>query len=71
MFDSRYFPDRIEVPGALNWNYTVDAVGNPTLVSDLLVPSGNRTYGYQDYQYFLTSATGPWAGLGGPLPRLR
>ncbi|HEV7672504.1 MAG TPA: RHS repeat-associated core domain-containing protein [Thermoanaerobaculia bacterium] len=64
LFDARYFPDRIQVPSRLDWDYTVDAVGNPTSVADGIVPFGNRTYGYQDYQYFLTSAAGPWASLG-------
>ena len=69
-FDDRYYPDRIQVPSRLDWDYTVDAVGNPTLVSDLLTPAGSRTYGYQDYQYFLTSATGPWAGLSWTYDRI-
>jgi hypothetical protein len=28
LFDARYFPDRIQVPGHLDWDYTVDAVGS-------------------------------------------
>jgi RHS repeat-associated protein len=60
LFDARYFPDRIQVPGRLDWDYTVDAVGNPLQISDLLNPAQSRTYGYQDYQYFLTQGNGPW-----------
>jgi YD repeat-containing protein len=60
LFDARYFPDRIQVPGRLDWDYTVDAVGNPLQINDLLVPAQSRTYGYQDYQYFLTRGDGPW-----------
>lgn len=133
-FDTRYFPDEIEVTAQRNhlWAYTVDGVGNPTeieetesclptltlsnqaltgtksfiacdeltaspdvtieagadvtfaadeigLGSGFSVASGavlsvvagtptptvaTRTYGYQDYQYFLTSADGaPWGSL--------
>jgi RHS repeat-associated protein len=60
LFDARYFPDRIQVPGRLDWDYTVDAVGNPLQIADLLVPAQSRTYAYQDYQYFLTQGNGPW-----------
>ncbi|HWM89764.1 MAG TPA: RHS repeat-associated core domain-containing protein [Thermoanaerobaculia bacterium] len=59
LFDARYFPDRIQVPGLLDWDYTLDAVGNPLQISDLLT-SQNRTYGYLDPQYFLTQGDGPW-----------
>lgn len=62
LFDTRYFPDRIEVPGRLDWDYTVDAMGNVTSIAD--GGTGNRIYGYQDHQYFLTSAVGPWGNLG-------
>ena len=133
-FDSRYYPDAIEVAGARSrtWDYQVDAVGNVTQIDDELacgtqdlvlsdltvattevfescadltvgpdfhvaapgdvmlraagsigfenvvsVESGavlrvepnadlgppqlsTRTFGYQDYQYYLTLADGPW-----------
>ncbi|NJL26876.1 MAG: RHS repeat protein [Thermoanaerobaculia bacterium] len=64
--DARYYPDRITVAGTtplLDWDYTVDAVGNPTAITDLLSPSGSRVYAYQDYQYFLTLGNGPWGNL--------
>jgi RHS repeat-associated protein len=60
LFDARYFPDAIQVPGRLDWDYTVDAVGNPLQILDVLTPSQARTYGYQDSQYFLTQGNGPW-----------
>ncbi len=60
LFDARDFPDRIQVPGRFDWDYTVDAVGNPLQIADLLVPAQSRTYAYQDYQYSLTQGNGPW-----------
>ena len=60
LFDARYFPDGIQVPGRLDLDYTVDAVGNPLQITDLLTPSQSRTYGYLDNQYFLTQGNGPW-----------
>jgi RHS repeat-associated protein len=47
-------------PERLGCDYTVDAVGNPLQINDLLMPAQSRTYGYQDYQYFLTQGDGPW-----------
>ncbi len=65
--DSRYQPDRITVasPGGtlLDWDYATDRVGNITAIGDLLDPLNNRTYAYQDYQYFLTQGDGPWGIL--------
>src|SRR5215203_160207 len=60
LFDARYFPDGIQVPGRLDWAYAVDAVGNPLQIADVLTPAQSRTYGYQDPQYFLTQGNGPW-----------
>jgi len=65
-FDSRYTPAGIEVAGAapiLTWTYTTDAVGNPTAITDNLNALSNRTYTYQDVQYFLTGGNGPWGNL--------
>jgi RHS repeat-associated protein len=45
-FDARYFPDRIQVPGRLDWDYTVDAVGNVTSIADDLAPSASRSFSY-------------------------
>jgi RHS repeat-associated protein len=59
-FDARYFPVGIAVPGRLAWTYTIDPVGNVTAVADALNPSSSRTYGYQDFHYFLTRGDGPW-----------
>jgi RHS repeat-associated protein len=59
-FDTRYFPAGIQVPGRLGWTYGTDAVGNILSITDTLNAANNRTYGYQDSQYFLTSGNGPW-----------
>ena len=65
-YDNRYYPDRIQLgpsatPGSvLDWDYATDDVGN---MSDIIDAAGpNRSYDYQDHQYFLTIATGPWTG---------
>lgn len=66
-FTGRHFPARITLgPTAggaalFDWEYTTDAVGNPTEQDDL-VASQTRTFDYQDHQYFLTDAVGPWPG---------
>ncbi|NJL27104.1 MAG: hypothetical protein HC897_04065 [Thermoanaerobaculia bacterium] len=65
-FDERYYPQRITVSGGpplLDWQYTIDDVGNPTAIADLLDPLKDRSYGYQDFQYYLTSGVGPWGNL--------
>ncbi len=60
-FDQRYAPTAITVSGSLfNWNYTNDPVGNVTAISQTLPAAVSRTYGYQDWQYFLNCAGGPW-----------
>ncbi len=65
--DSRYRPASITAVGPggtlLDWDYTTDGVGNITAISDLLDSLNNRTYAYQDYQYFLTQGDGPWGAL--------
>ncbi|NJL29727.1 MAG: RHS repeat protein, partial [Thermoanaerobaculia bacterium] len=73
LYDSRYFQDRITVAGSstlLDWDYTVDPVGNPTAIADLLSPSQGRTYGYQDYQYYLRLGNGPWGNLSWTYDRI-
>lgn len=63
LFDQRYHPTAITAVGAtglLDWSYTTDPVGNVTLIDELTPPNQDRTYGYQDQQYFLTSGSGPW-----------
>ncbi|NJL29040.1 MAG: hypothetical protein HC897_14700, partial [Thermoanaerobaculia bacterium] len=72
-YDPRYFPDRITVSGGgprLDWDYTLDKVGNPTLIADLLTPAQSRTYGYQDFQYYLTLGNGPWGNLSWTYDRI-
>ncbi|NJL28056.1 MAG: hypothetical protein HC897_09215 [Thermoanaerobaculia bacterium] len=73
LFDERYYPQRIIVTGAaalLDWQYTVDAEGNPTAITDLLSPAGSRSYSYQDFQYYLTLGNGPWGGLSWEYDRI-
>lgn len=62
-YSPRYFPDRIEVPGRLDWQYTTDAVGNVLAIQDALDPLRPRAYAYQDVAYFLTQGNGPWGNL--------
>ena len=57
---SRYFPERIRILPHLDWQYSTDAVGNPTAIVDGADPAQNRTFGYQDYQYYLVQGDGPW-----------
>ncbi len=71
--DQRYFPDRITVligaDPVLDWDYAVDAVGNPTRIDEATGPGSlhqvvvPRIYGYQDLQYYLTQGDGPWGTL--------
>jgi RHS repeat-associated protein len=68
-FDARYYPDRIRadaVAGSVvDWDYTVDAVGNPTSISGSILASAyGATFGYLDGQYFLTQGDGPWGTRG-------
>ncbi|MEM9553169.1 MAG: RHS repeat-associated core domain-containing protein [Acidobacteriota bacterium] len=65
-FDARYFPDSITVTGTttlLDWDYTTDALGNPTAIDDVVAPGASRSFAYQDVQYFLTTGDGPWGDL--------
>ena len=65
-FDTRYYPGAIQVDGGspvLDWDYTTDDVGNIADIGDVLDPANDRTYGYQDYQYYLTRGDGPWGDL--------
>lgn len=69
-YDRRYGPTGIAVGALLDWDYGTDDVGNVTAIADALNPSGNRTFGYQDVQYFLTSGTGPWGSLSWDYDRI-
>ena len=60
LYDARYLPASIEVAGRLAWSYQTDAMGNITGITDQGAAPSSRAYGYQDYQYYLTSGTGPW-----------
>lgn len=60
--DAGYLPLSIAVSnGLLAWSYTLDEVGNVTAIAQTQPTSGSRGFGYQDYQYYLTCAAGPWA----------
>ncbi len=63
-YDSRYQPERITAVGPggtlLDWEYSTDGVGNISAIADLQDAANSRTYGHQDYQYFLTQGDGPW-----------
>ncbi|MFL6232995.1 MAG: RHS repeat-associated core domain-containing protein [Thermoanaerobaculia bacterium] len=59
-FSTRYLPTSISVPSRLSWSYTTDSAGNLTAITDTLNSANNRTYAYQDPQYFLTTGNGPW-----------
>ncbi len=72
-YDTRYFPSAVQVGGAmpvLDWQYATDAVGNPTAIADALDPGNDRTYAYQDVQYYLTQGDGPWADLSWSYDRI-
>ncbi len=61
LFDNRYRPDRIQVGSLLDWDYTEDAVGNPTQITGTIGGQPySVTFTYQDPQYFLTQGSGPW-----------
>ena len=59
-FTSRYFPSSVTVGSLLSWTYGTDSLGNPTSITDTLNSANDRTYAYQDNQYFLTTGNGPW-----------
>ena len=63
-YDGRYLPASIHLAGSssalLNWSYALDAVGNVNTITDTLNSANNRTYGYLDFNYFLTQGNGPW-----------
>ncbi len=66
VYDTRYFPSAVQAGDAmpvLDWQYTTDAVGNPTAIADALAPANDRTYAYQDFQYYLSQGDGPWGAL--------
>ena len=63
-YDGRYLPASIHLASSsstlLNWSYALDAVGNVNTITDTLNSANNRTYGYLDFNYFLTQGNGPW-----------
>jgi RHS repeat-associated protein len=61
LFDNRYRPDRIQAGSLLDWDYTEDAVGNPTQITGTVLSKPyTATFAYQDNLYFLTQGNGPW-----------
>ena len=70
-YDGRYAPAAIAVPGLLDWTYATDPVGN---ILSITGSSGGVTLAaqlaYQDVQYFLTSASGPWGSRGWTYDRI-
>ena len=62
-FDRRYVPSGIAVSGGtLAWTYVTDDLGNVTAIDDTLATNQDRSFGYHEFQYYLSSATGPWPG---------
>lgn len=66
-YDDRYLPVAITAEDTnntitlLDWDYTIDEVGNVTEIGDLL-GTDDREFTYQDVHYFLTCAAGgAWA----------
>ncbi len=65
-FDRRYAPTTIvaargkSLPLRLSWTYATDDLGNVLGIADDLEPANDRTYGYEDFSYFLTAGDGPW-----------
>ncbi len=69
-YDTRYVPASIQVGAVLDWQYATDAVGNITGITDALNAANDRSYVYQDVQYYLTQGDGPWGDLGWTYDRL-
>lgn len=62
-YDKRYAPTSLTVSGNLfAWTYSTDDLGNITSIGQSQPTSVSRSYGYQDWQYYLTCAAGPWIG---------
>ncbi len=69
-FDTKYYPSAIQVGAVLDWQYATDAVGNITGITDALNAANDRTYAYQDVQYYLTQGDGSWGDLAWTYDRL-
>jgi RHS repeat-associated protein len=60
-WDSRNFIDRIQAGTLMDWDYTLDGIGNPTAISGTINGVAFApTFSYQDSLYFLTQTDGPW-----------
>jgi RHS repeat-associated protein len=63
-YDGKNAPAGISVSSnRLAWAYTTDREGNPTAITQTQPSAEARTFGYQDFAYFLTGADGPWGTL--------
>ena len=59
--DFRYTPTGIALSGGqFAWTYATDANGNVLSISDGTGGGHGRSFGYQEWQQYLTTATGPW-----------
>ena len=60
-FDARNFVDRVQAGSLMDWDYTLDLVGNPTAITGSINGvTFSPTFAYQDNLYFLTQGNGPW-----------
>jgi len=60
-YDFRYAPTGIALSGGqFAWTYATDANGNVLSISDGTGGGGDRSFGYQEWQQYLTTAIGPW-----------
>ncbi|MEM7049572.1 MAG: RHS repeat-associated core domain-containing protein [Acidobacteriota bacterium] len=66
--DDRYYPLSISTGALFTWTYATDPVGNIAAITGGNL--GDRSYGYQAPQDFLTNAVGPWGSLGWSYDRL-
>ncbi len=65
-YSLRYTPTSITVAGSptlLNWTLGTDLAGNLLTIDDTLATNYDRVFAYQDYQYYLATASGPWGPM--------
>jgi len=56
--------------GRLDWSYSTDAIGNVLSITNQLEPTSSRVFDYEEYQYFLKGAAGPWGSLAWTYDRI-
>ncbi len=62
-YDARYYPTLVKATTTTDLvksAYSEDAAGNILGIDDQTPANQDATFTYQDYQYFLTGADGPW-----------